>query len=185
MIRQVVFVLGVVAVAGCQPMYGTKPDRLRNPEVVKVKPKPEVKPEPPPAPVYLDKCKLPTPAQLAQRDRTGAQGPFTEGSNRFAEAEALPTESPEQAATAKQSLEKFRDALSRDHFHADATLGLARTYDTFHRKGCALALLKRIGQMRLNKAFQKEADRVANSVNQHADQWFAAYESEARDAVNP
>ena len=55
----------------------------------------------------------------------------------------------------------------------------------FHRKGCALAMLKRIGLMRLNPTFQKDANRVAASVTQNAGQWFPVYESDAISAVTP
>jgi hypothetical protein len=182
MIRQVVFVL---AVAACQPMYGNKPERLRPVEPIKQKTaKPEAKPEAPPAPVFVDKCKLAV-AMTGQSDRVGAKVPYNEGVARLDESEKQPADSQAQAATAKQSLEKFRDALTFDNFHADATLGLARAYYTFHRKGCALEMLKRIGLMRQNPALQKDANRVASSVMQHADQWFAPYQSEARDAVTP
>ena len=183
MIRQVVFVLGLAA---CQPMYGAKPDRLRSPEPLKPKvAAKDPKVEPPPPPAYVDKCKLPMSAKLEQRDHRGAEQKLTEGQVRFDEAEKQPADSTERAVAAKASLEKFRDAITQDHFHAEATLMLARAYDVFHRKGCALAMLQRIGAMRANKAFQREADRIARDVQRNADQWFAAYSTEARDAVQP
>ena len=170
-----------LALGGCA-MYAAPPTKLRNPEVVRG-PKTDKPPPAPPVPVYIEECDTPRPATEPQRQTKVAAQRLDDGDARLSAAMKAPPDSPQRAEALKQSLELYRDAVAKDHFHPEATLMLARTYDMFHRKKCALDMLERIGAMRRGKF--KGADRVGLLVDNNADTWFATYATKARDAVTP
>ena len=70
------------------------------------------------------------------------------------------------------------DMSDRDRYW----LKLAVAYDTLMRKGCALALLKRIGDMKRHPRFQQAARATASDVAGNAT-WFRGYRSDAIAAV--
>jgi hemerythrin len=184
MIRQLALVVLAAGLAAC-PMYDQPPQRLRAPPPVTAKGKDkDPRPPAPPVPVYIEDCNMPRSATVASRNTKEAVARLNEGDVRLADAQKQPADSEARAIAIKESLEKYRDAVAKDHFHAEATLMLARTYDTFHRKGCALKMLQRIGEMRKNKAF-KDAERVGRDVENNAKVWFATYHAAAIDAVTP
>ena len=48
----------------------------------------------------------------------------------------------------KEAIDKYRNALIKDRYNVDATLKLAVAYDKVLRKGCAIAMLKRLAAAR-------------------------------------
>src|SRR6185436_7705289 len=87
-----------------------------------------------------------------------------------------------QAELIKQSIDKYRSALVKDPYNQEATLKLAVAYDMVYRKGCALALLKRIAALESNPKYKSAAKRVADEVADNG-QLFKGYRKDAVSAV--
>ena len=174
----VVLVAG--SVAACQPLYGGKPEKLRNPERKK---KPD---EPPEAAIqvkYIEEC------VASFRDDPKGVRPDTGRSNALVgDGDTALSQVPKakdpasQAELIKQSIDKYRSALIKDPYNQEATLKLAVAYDMVYRKGCALALLKRISALESNPKYRNAAKRVADEVADNA-QLFKGYRKDAVSAV--
>ena len=87
-----------------------------------------------------------------------------------------------QGELIKQSIDKYRSALVKDPYNQEATLKLAVAYDMVYRKGCALALLKRISALESNPKYKNAAKRVADEVADNG-QLFKGYRKDAVSAV--
>jgi hypothetical protein len=172
-----VFVAGSV---GCQALYGGKPEKLRNPERKK-------KPEEPPEKVaeikYIDEC------NASFRDDPKNVRQDTSGANRLVgDGDQVISQVPKakdaagQAELIKQGIDKYRSALVKDPYNTEATLKLAIAYDMVYRKGCALALLKRINSMAANPRFKSSATRIADEVAD-TPTMFKGYRNDAKQAV--
>lgn len=92
------------------------------------------------------------------------------------------TEDPKQrAALTLEALEKFKAALVKDPFSAEATYGLAIAYTKLYRKGCTLKLLKRLSDLKANGKFAEDASRMINAASdQNA---FKPFKKEAHAAL--
>ncbi len=166
--------------SGCQPMYGEAASDLKNPQKKK---RPPPKPEDEIKLVYVEDCQAdfrgdpktvrPQPAMATQLLGEG------ETALQSADKAKDPTS---QAELVKVSIDKFRNALIRDPYNAEATLALALAYDRVLRKGCALAMLKRIQQLELNPKYGPPAKRAADRVSDNT-QWFKGYRQAATAAV--
>jgi hypothetical protein len=164
----------------CKPLYGDKPDKLKNPERKK---KPE---EPPEAVVqikYVEDC------TASFRDDPKNVRPDTPKANQLvgdgeaALAQLTKAKDPaSQAELIKVAIDKYRSALIKDPYNHEATLKLAIAYDMVYRKGCALALLKRINALEANPKYAAKAKRVADEVADNQ-QWFKGYRKDAVAAV--
>ncbi len=172
------FIVLVCALAACEPLYGGKSERLKTPEPTRA---PVVQPEPI---AYVEDCNfdfhkrapVAHPVTNTQLDsQAGAQ---------LAKVDKVPTP-PEKIDVATSAIETYSRALASDPYDPEATLGLARAYDSVRRKGCALALLQRLGTLADHPKFAKAALPVAQSVGAHRT-WFKDYRKEALAAVgNP
>jgi light-regulated signal transduction histidine kinase (bacteriophytochrome) len=79
-------------------------------------------------------------------------------------------------------IDSYRRALLSDPYNAEATLKLALAYDRVLRKGCALAMLRRLETLAANPTLQPEAEPMIQLVvaNPH---WFKPYHGDALRAV--
>src|SRR5262249_53779024 len=82
----------------------------------------------------------------------------------------------------KEAIDKYRNALIKDPYSPDATLKLAIAYDKVLRKGCAIAMLKRLAALAANPKFSQEANRSIDAVGDNS-QWFKGYRKDAMAAV--
>ncbi len=173
-------VLGAATLAACQPLYGNKPDKLKNPER-KRKP-----PEPPETVVdikYVEDCtanfrddpKLVRPNTSLSMQLVGDGDVALENANKAKD----PASGSELI---KLSIDKYRNALIKDPYNQDATLKLAVAYDLVYRKGCAIAMLKRLASLQANPKFAKRANQLADSVTDN-NAWFKGYRKDAIAAV--
>jgi hypothetical protein len=180
-VRLVLYVvLASAFVAGCQPLYGGRPEKLKNPERKK---KPE---EPPDAAIqvkYIEDC------AASFRDDPKSVRPDTPKANQLVgDGEAALAQIPKakdpasQAELIKVAIDKYRSALIKDPYNHEATLKLALAYDMVYRKGCALALLKRIAALEANPKYAPKAKRIADEVADNQ-QWFKGYRKDAVAAV--
>lgn len=182
-----VFVLGAIGVlggaslsAGCEPLYGGKPEKLATP-VRKKPPKEEPVPE---APVKMvDECTADFRADpRTVRPQTNVSNDLTDqGTTALANSEKA-TDPTAQSGLIRESIDKFRNALIKDPYNAAATLRLARAYDKVYRKGCALAMLKRLATLAANPKFSRTANAEIDSIGDNS-QWFRHYRKDAMTAV--
>jgi hypothetical protein len=165
---------------GCQALYGGKPEKL--PPVPRKK-------APPEAPVVevqikeIDECKADFQADpKLVRPQTPLSNQLTgEGDTAIANSDKA-TEPAAQAGLIREGIDKYRNALLKDPYNPEATLKLARAYDRVYRKGCALAMLKRLAKLAENPKFAKMATREIDSIGDN-DQWFKRYRKDAISAV--
>lgn len=171
----------VAGSVGCQPLYGAKPEKLKNPDR---KRKPEEVAEKPPEIKYVEECTAnfrEEPKGKIRRETPRATALVGDGDTAIAQAPK--TKDPaSQAGLIKDGIEKYRSALLKDPFHAEATLRLAIAYDMVYRKQCALLLLKRIAALESNPEFSKSAKRAADEVADNG-QLFKGYRKDAVQAV--
>lgn len=173
----VVFASGSV---GCQPLYGSKPEKLRNPERKK---KPAEEDEKPPEIKYVEECvaNFRDDPKLARPDPGRANSLVSDGDAALA---GVPkAKSPaSQAELIKDSIDKYRSALVKDPYNTEATLKLAIAYDMVYRKGCAIALLKRLSALESHPKYKSAAKRVADEVADNPS-YFKGYRKDAVQAV--
>jgi len=82
----------------------------------------------------------------------------------------------------KEAIDKYRNALIKDPYNIPATLKLAVAYDRVLRKGCAIAMLKRLAALSNNPKWTSEANRNIDAIDANA-QWFKGYRKDAMAAV--
>jgi hypothetical protein len=174
--RQLVLVL----VAGCA-MYGAPSDPLHR--VPKLR-HAVGSADDTPAVAYVDDCETDF-----HRDSRGVVVQQTVADERVTEGDkasvaAAQKSGADQATLLVASIEHYADALRADPYDASATLDLAIAYDRVLRKGCALAMLRRLNALSQNMRVSPDAkSRVAAVVDNP--QWFKGYRNDALKAVNP
>ncbi len=143
---------------GCGGPYKGKPDKL--PKVKKVAhvdidagPSEEVI-------VWDDKCTAkfaddPMKAYKA-RDKTAGNTAFSEAEDSLANADK--SDDPQtQIAMILKAIDAYKKALIADNYNADATFGLAVAYAKVRKKGCALKMLKRLGELEQNPKLNSQS----------------------------
>jgi hypothetical protein len=172
--------LCLAVLVACQPLYGGGAERLHQP--------PKHKPPPDAGPVVeevklIDDCNADFRAdpKRAQVQPAVARPLFDAAETAMASAEREKDEH-RKVGLVKEAIDKYRNALIHDPFSVEATLKLAVAYDKAHRRGCALAMLKRLAQLARTGRFGVEANRNIDSIDANG-QWFKAYRKEAMGAV--
>jgi hypothetical protein len=165
---------------GCQPLYGGKPEKLVAPSKKKP-PKEEAVVD---APIKeIEECQADFRADpKTARPQTGVSNQLTgEGDTALANSDKA-TDPAAQAGLIKESIDKYRNALLKDPYNAEATLKLALAYDRVYRKGCAVAMLKRLATLSANPKYAKTANPAIDSIGDN-NQWFKRYRKDAISAV--
>lgn len=165
---------------GCQELYGGKPEKL---------PVPPKKKAPPEGPITetpvkeIDECTADFRSDpKLVRPQTGLSNQLTgEGNTAIANSDKA-TEPAAQAGLIKEGIDKYRNALIKDPYNVEATLRLALAYDRVYRKGCAIAMLKRLATLSANPKFAKSANAEIDSISDNG-QWFKRYRKDAMTAV--
>jgi hypothetical protein len=165
--------------AACQPLYGGKPEHLKNPEKKRKPPEAEVVV----TVKYVDDCtasfgddpKKHHPNSVAARQSVEA------GDTALSSADHA-TDDQQRVGLTKDAIDKYRQALIKDNWNVDATLKLAVAYDKAYRKGCAIAMLKRLSQMSGHKTYGAEAQRKLDDIDANG-AWFKGYRKDAMAAV--
>lgn len=163
--------VAVVFVAACQPMYGAKAPKLKTPSPL---PHKQTAPEPETV-VYVDECSVNFSAPpTTKRQPKVAEQHVVAGDS------AISQSAPAKPQFAVQGVEEYRQALIADPYNAEATLKLALAYDKVRRKGCALAMLKRLDALAANPKFgaEPQINRVLDN-----EQWFKPYRNDALKAL--
>jgi hypothetical protein len=167
-------------VLGCKPLYGGKPERLATPARKKAPPEQVV--EAPKIPEIED-CQADFRAdpKTVRADARMSERLAGEGDTAMANA-AKSTDAGAQAGLYKDSIDKYRNALIKDPYNAEATLKLALAYDKVYRKGCAIAMLKRLAALSANPKYARSANPAIDSIGDNG-QWFKRYRKDAITAV--
>ena len=170
-----------IATTGCASLYGGKPEKLKNPEKKK---KPAEPPEQEVKVVYIEDCAADfrgDPTKVARQ--SGISSQLTgEGETAIVSGDRA-KDSASQVEFYKLGISKLSNALGKDPYNPDATLALALAYDKVNRKGCALALLKRLSQLEANAAkFGRGPKALADRVTD-TPQWFKGYRKDAIAAL--
>lgn len=167
-------VVGALFVAACQPMYAAKAPKLKNPPVVKHDKSTDPVAE---EPKYIDECTVNFSAPpTTKRQTKAAEQHVVAGDSAI---ETVQRE-PAKKEMAVQGVEQYRQALIADPYNAEATLKLALAYDKVLRKGCAIAMLKRLDALAANPKFgaEPQINRVLDNES-----WFKPYRNDALKAL--
>ena len=167
------------AVAACQPMYGSPPQRLRTPEPIK-----------PPADLpggdgttakagFDDDCDFfTTKGTKVKRETADAEVHTQEGDKKLADFDVAPDTAKSDLII--DSIDEYAAALRKDPYNAKATLKLALAYDKVRHRGCALVLLERLDQLAQNPKFRAEANDAIDEITQRGNRkWFDGYRRDA------
>lgn len=174
-------VVSLLGMSACQALYGGRPEKLRNPEKKK---RPADLPDAVVEVKYVEDCNADfrgDPTKAPRPQPAIANQLLDEGTNSLATSEKSKDPSA-QAEGIRIAIDKFRNALIKDPYNQDATLQLAIAYDKVYRKGCALAMLKRLAALQGNPKYAKAANLAADRVTDNT-QWFKGYRKDAVAAV--
>jgi hypothetical protein len=171
---------GFVGMGACQPLYGNKPEKLHTPE--KKKKPPEVADADVPV-KYIEDCAADFHADpRTVRPQPGMAQPLTNDGDTALQGADKATDPMAKVGLIKDAIQKYINALKKDPYNADATLKLARAYDLVLRKGCAIAMLKRLAALSSNPKFAKDAQLKIDSIDDNSG-WFKGYRKDAVAAV--
>ncbi|HEY5952287.1 MAG TPA: hypothetical protein VIV40_42610 [Kofleriaceae bacterium] len=175
----VVLALGL-GVVSCSPLYGGRPEKLKNPDKKKKPPEQEtavaeIK--------YVEECSanFSDDPKKAHPQPQMAKQLFDAGESQLDQADKA-KEDTMKVSLLKEAIDKYRNALIKDPYNIPATLKLAVAYDRMLRKGCAIAMLKRLASLSNNPKWASEANRNIDSIDANA-QWFKGYRKDALAAV--
>lgn len=173
------WIFTAIALAGCQPMYGGPPAKMRNP--VPIKP-PKDLPVEIVKITYDEDCELLTrTVKHPRRDTSRAEGHVRTADAILGKAEQAP-EAKAKGDLFIDGIDEYGAALVKDPFNAEATLKLALAYDKVLRKGCALALLQRLHKLAENPTFARDAEGRIDELTENK-KWFEGYRRDALKAV--
>jgi predicted Zn-dependent protease len=169
-----------VGLSGCQELYGGKPEKLTTPQQKK---KPKEEPIEEVKIKEIDECQADFRSDpKTVRQQTGISNQLTgEGDTALSNSDKAPDPNA-QAGLIKDAIDKYRNALIKDPYNAEATLKLALAYDKVYRKGCAIAMLKRLAALSANPKYARVANPMIDSIGDNG-QWFKRYRKDAITAV--
>jgi hypothetical protein len=178
--KLLVVVALLFSVTACKPMYGDPAPRLKDPS--KKNPPKGWYDEPVTQVTYVEECEVNfSGPPTTKRNTKAAQQKVIAGDSNTLEADTKAALAPNtRVELTKRSLQEYRDALIADPFNAEATLKLALAYDKVLRKGCAIAMLKRLEQLAGNPKFGAEAAKSQVLDNEG---WFKPYRKDALKAL--
>ncbi len=173
--------LGLILAGACQPMYGAKPAKLSRLEPVHHM----VTETPPPTVKYIEECRADfqvdakriglVPQPKIAKTLTDAGNAALDSADKAADDHA-------KVGLLTDAIREYSNALVKDPYDPEATLELARAYDRVLRKGCALAMLGRLGKLSNHPAFAKQANLTIARIDDNAG-WFRGYRKDALAAV--
>ena len=162
-----------VLLAACQPMYATKAPRLKDPPpITHVQAPPDVH--------FVDECTVDFSAPAVKARHPGASSQLVVTGDATLALASKAEDDRARLESVRRGIATYGEALVKDPYNPEATLKLALAYDRVLRKGCALAMLKRLYKLAGNPTFKADAsiDRVVDN-----EQWFKAYRSDALHAI--
>ncbi len=169
-------------VAACQPMYKEKAEPLKAPPQ-RIR---RAQPEPPPVETaFVETCDVNFTAKPTNKRETSKAQQLTVQANAALQPTITAPTRPSAPATiqsVQDAITMYREALIKDPYNAEATLKLALAYDRLLRKGCALAMLRRLATLETHPLFHDDAEPMVELVEQNP-HWFPPYYRAALQAV--
>lgn len=176
--KSLIAACAVALTASCA-MYGDPAPRVKNPPPIRHT---EIVEKDPPK-VYIDDCdwKVVQPTKAPKRDVVRSDQHVKVGDTAAVGADkaAVPADKTKLLI---DSIQEYGAALERDPFNAEATLKLALAYDKVLRRGCALALLDRLGKLADHPTYERSATERIDDVENHKS-WFGDYRKDALKAL--
>jgi hypothetical protein len=169
--------------AACGGLYSGKPDRVYKPSKKK-------EPDVVVAPVEI---KWATECQAKLNEEPGAAlkthkknearvNQIAAQAEELLDAAATSTDNKQKAGQTAEAIDKLRKGLVDAPYSARATYQLAIGYARSRRKGCALAMLKRLAQLEKYDDFNAEAKRQISAALDNGE--FQPFRKEADEAMN-
>lgn len=177
--RLLVVLALVFGVASCKPLYSGKAEKLASPPKKK-------RPEKTEAVVeikYIEDCNanFTDDPKKVHPQTALSRTLFNEGETALAQSDDAKDDQG-KVNLIVSAIDKYRNALIKDPYNVPATLKLAVAYDRALRKGCAIAMLKRLASLSNNPKWAPEANRNIDSIDANAS-WFKGYRKDAMAAV--
>ncbi len=166
--------------AACQPMYGAKAPRVKDPAPIRHA---QVIDPPAPPKQQIEDCnyKVVPITKTPKRDVARAQDHVQKAD--VAAGNFDKTSVPKDKGDLLiDSIQQYGNALEKDPYSAEATLKLARAYEKAQRKGCALRLLGRLAKLADHPVYQRSASEAIDDVENHKS-WFEDYRKDALSAL--
>src|SRR5574338_1350982 len=178
--RLLVVLALVFGVASCKPLYSGKAEKLANPPKKK---QPDKTDEPVAEIKYVEDCNanFTDDPKKVHPQTALSRTLFNEGETALAQSDDAKDDQG-KVNLIVAAIDKYRNALIKDPYNVPATLKLAVAYDRVLRKGCAIAMLKRLSSLSNNPKWTSEANRNIDSIDANA-QWFKGYRKDAMSAV--
>lgn len=160
-------------------MYVGRSEKLRNPPPARGT-RPVIAEAPP---SFVEDCDVNFSARpTKQRQTARANTLVTTANTTLQGPPSAPVTTSREVSLVVRAIDLYRDALLVDPYNADATLNLALAYDAVLRKGCALAMLRRLDELATHPVLEVEAKPQLALVKQNV-HWFRHYRPEALKAA--
>jgi len=192
MARGITKIIGAIAAAalvfgGCGGPYRDKPQKLPR---VKVNAKGEAAANAAAGPAttdikYDDECsaKFADDPMKAKRS-PGKAAPFVSQGGDFMDRANTSPDPQVQGTSIVSAIEQYKKALLEDNYNAEATFSLAVAYAKVRKKGCALKLLKRLGELQSNPKLAGGTARLESFLAQVEDEAaFKPFKNDALQAI--
>lgn len=162
-------ILLAFSAGACSGPYSGKPEKVKRPKTEKMPEEPVV------GPVeikWVTECKAsfqedPVATGAVAKDKKNASKvkPLTEQGRALLEQATEPDQSDEaKAGAVKEAITKLRTVLNDAPYRPEATYYLAVAYARARRKGCSLALLKRLAALETHPDYATDAKRMINTA---------------------
>lgn len=170
--------------AACSGPYAGKAEKLRK------MPK-SAEPEPPPVVAeetkFAEECPVkfqeePKDALKQHNRNAGASKRLVEQADSLLDDARVAKDDKARVAQTTEAINKLRKALLDAPYHAEATYKLAHAYALTRRKGCAIALLKRLADLQKYGDFAADAKRKIDEAE--TDSVFQPFRKQANEAIN-
>lgn len=176
--------IALAGAAACSGPYSNPPEKLKKPSK---KPMPD---EPAIADIpikFVEECPVKfqeDPAKAMTQHRVGkkAADQKTNQAEELLDKARSETDDAKMAGQTVEAISKLRSALIDDPYHAQATYQLAHAYARARRKGCAVAMLKRLADLEKYADFASDAKRKIDEAE--SDPVFQPFRKDANGAIN-
>jgi Flp pilus assembly protein TadD len=179
---RLVAVLVMLAVAGCGGLYSGKPEKLSKPS----------KKKEPDAVVAVVEIKWANECAAKLNEEPGTSlkthkknearvKQIAAQAQELLDAAASASDNQQKAGQTTEAIDKLRKALVDAPYSAEATYSLAVGYARSRRKGCALAMLKRLAQLEKYEDFAVVSKRLIGDALDNAE--FQPFRKDADEAL--
>lgn len=178
-----VALVSLAPLGACSGPYSGSPEKLKKPAKKPMPDEPvvvnEIK--------FVEECPVKfqeDPAKALQQHRSGKRAADTKvnQADELLDKAQSATDDTAKASQTVEAISKLRSALVDAPYHAEATYKLAHAYARARRKGCAVALLKRLADLQKYNDFAADAKRKIDEAE--TDPVFQPFRKDANGAIN-